>query len=103
MNKKRIAELEQQLQAEEQREQQAAERAEFDYLQFKYMHLPEYEELERATEEMLDVIESFGEYHFEEAIRSPEALAAEDRCNELRERWLTRARELEREEQNGQT
>jgi len=96
MNKRRIAELEQEVLAVEQYEQQAAERAEFDYLQFKYMHLPEYEELERATEEVLDFVESHG-------LSAEESLAAEDRCNEVRERWLTRAHELEREEHNAQT
>ena len=82
------------LREQERRDQAALEQEEFNYLQMKYMHLPEYEELELKVEEILDALDLYGD-------DSEEALELEQCANEAREKWLDRARELEREESNG--
>jgi hypothetical protein len=79
---------------EEQRLEEQRRQEEFNYLQMKYMHLPEYEELELKVEEILDALDLYGD-------DSEEALELEQCANEAREKWLDRARELEREESNG--
>ena len=97
MNRRLLRKLEEdarEAEREEQRLEEQRRQEEFNYLQMKYMHLSEYEELELKVEEVLDALDLYGN-------DSEEALELEQRANEAREKWLDRARELEREESNG--
>jgi hypothetical protein len=90
--RRRLEQLEQELLAEEEHAVRTDEIEELNRLQFAYMNIPEYREMELLTEDLLTALEEHGE-------TAEETLEINERAGEAYERWLNRARELEREEQ----
>ena len=95
LNKRQLAALEQELVADERGERDRAEREEFDHLQMKYMHIDEYELLERAIEDVLDLLDEKPEYKRD--LHAP--ILGSEPAAEAWDRFVEKARELEREEQ----
>src|SRR5918994_7738594 len=93
---RRLRRLEAQYQGRRESEERRAEIEELNRLQFAYMDIPEYRELELLTEDLLTALDEHGD-------GAEETLEINERAGEAYERWLGRARDLERKESNGKT
>lgn len=90
----RLRDLERAYRGRREQLEQAAENEEFNYLFNKHHDLEEYDEMHLRVEDLLTAFDEHGE-------DSEETLKVNERAAEAYQRWLNRARELEREETDG--
>jgi hypothetical protein len=97
--RRRLEQLEQELLAVEEQQAKLAEQAEFDRLEAKYHHLPEYERMMDAIDRLMDILDDMPD--FDGDMHTP--IPGSEFVAEAMDAFLERARQLEREEQNGST